>query len=369
MFSEVVCDAPRAIVRRFARALLASCFLLLTATALRAQEPVTPSVTLGAGMRSSFVTTTPETGDSSQGFALDSLRLYVSGTAAPKVKFMVNTEYDGGNHVDVMDAAAQFEFSGKFNIWAGRFLPPSDRANLYGPYYAHHWAVFTDGVQDGYPGVFQGRDNGVVYWGQFDKMKLSGGVFDGRSATGSTQMISAGRVQFDFWDPEPGYYLNGTYYGAKNLLAVGLAGQIQAGDPHAANDDTKTAANIDFLLEQKVKGDGAYSIEAEWANYSRLGGYNANYGSDRGGYVLGSFLFPGHAGPGQFEVLGKFAQANFSNGLNAVDRDYNQKTSELNFNYLVRQFNARVMMFYKDTRFNAVQTDFWQFGVGLQLQM
>ena len=48
-----------------------------------------------------------------------------------------------------------------FNVWSGRFLPPSDRANLYGPYYAHHWAVYTDGIQDGYPFIFQGRDNGA----------------------------------------------------------------------------------------------------------------------------------------------------------------------------------------------------------------
>src|SRR5690349_24201303 len=47
-------------------------------------------------------------------------------------------------------AVAQFSFSDKFNIWAGRFLPPSDRANLYGPYYSNHWGVYTDGIQDGY---------------------------------------------------------------------------------------------------------------------------------------------------------------------------------------------------------------------------
>src|SRR6478736_2572956 len=111
-------------------------------------------------------------GDATDAFLLDSLRLYVSGSVTKQIKFMVNTEYDGGNHIDVMDAAAQFEFSPKFNIWAGRFLPPSDRANLYGPYYAHHWAVFTDSVQDGYPTVATGRNNGVVYWGDFGKVKL-----------------------------------------------------------------------------------------------------------------------------------------------------------------------------------------------------
>ena len=53
-------------------------------------------------------------------------RIYVSGTAAPKTKFMFNTDYYGAdNKIGVMDAVAQFEFSEKFNIWAGRFLPPS----------------------------------------------------------------------------------------------------------------------------------------------------------------------------------------------------------------------------------------------------
>ena len=39
-----------------------------------------------------------------------------------------------------------------------------------------------------------------------------------------TTVLGAGRVQVDFWDPEGGYYLNGTYYGDKNLLAIGAAG-------------------------------------------------------------------------------------------------------------------------------------------------
>jgi hypothetical protein len=361
MLSEVVCDDPRAIARRFAPALSASCLLLLTATSLQAQAPTTPTVSVGAGVRTSFVHTTPEAGDSTDAFALDSVRLYVNGTAAPKVKFMFNTEYDGGNHIDVMDAAAQFEISPQFNIWAGRFLAPSDRANLYGPYYSHAWAVYTDGVQDGYPGIFQGRYNGAMYWGQFGKAKLSGGVFDGMTATGTKTPIEAGRVQVDFWDAEDGYYLNGTYYGGKNLLAIGVAGQVQGSDNHASS--------VDFLLERKVHGGGSFSIESEFAKYDKLGGYNSRYATDTGGYVLASYLFPTVVGMGKFEVLGKFAKANFTNGLNVIDRDYDQKTSELNLNYLIKEFNARVMIFYKDTRFNAVQSNFKQFGVGLQLQM
>jgi len=300
--------------------------------------------------------------DSTDTFALDSVRLYLSGTAAKKTKFMFNTEYDpADNKVGVLDAAAQFELSDKVNIWVGRMLPPSDRANLYGPYYAHHWAVYTDGVQDGYPFIFQGRDNGLLYWGQFGILKASGGIFDGASVNHTSTLISAGRVQLDFWDPEAGYYLNGTYYGDKNLLAVGAAGQVQ-GD--------NNAWNVDFLLEKKLGDDGGtVSIESEYAQYNELGGYNSRYAGSDGGYILGAYLFPKAVGMGRFQVLGKFAQANFEKGLTTIDTNYDQKTTELNINYIIKQFNARVMFFYLDTRFNAIQTNFKKIGVGVQLQM
>ncbi len=314
----------------------------------------------------------PEGGDNTESFRLNSLRFYVNGTVTDKIKFMVNTDIqyggslgapnpDQGNDIQILDAVAQIEVSDTFNVWVGRFLPPSDRANLYGPYYSHHWAVYTDGVQDGYPFVFQGRDNGVVYWGQFDKIKVSGGVFDGASATGDDTLLSAGRVQVDFWDPEPGYYLNGTYYGEKNILAIGVAGQVQGED--------KTAYSADILMERKVPGGGAVSIESEWARYDRLGGYNAQYGTNDGGYLLGAYLFPKMVGPGRIEILGKYAHARFRNGATTLDADYDQKTTEVDFNYIISQFNARMMIFLKSTDYDAVRTDDLQFGVGLQIQM
>ncbi len=356
---------------------LALTLLLAAPAAVRAQDnSALPAIHVGGGLQSSYVHTTPDGGDDTDQFLLNSVRLYVSGSATKNIKFMFNTEYDGsgsgGNHVTVLDAAAQLEYSDKFNVWVGRFLPPSDRANLYGPYYSHHWNVYTDGVQDGYPFVATGRDNGAMYWGQFGKVKLSGGAFDGQSATGDATVLTAGRVQVDFWDPEPGYYLNGTFYGDKNILAVGAAGQYQGKVQTAAGVDTdqhKTAWNVDFLLERKVGHGGAYSVEAEYARYKNLGGYDPRYGTDDGGYVLASYLFPSKVGVGQFEVLGKYAEARFRDAVAPIDVNYNQKTSELNLNYVIKQFNARVMIFYKDTRFDAVKTNTKQVGVGLQVQI
>jgi len=342
-------------------------FLFLTiGSAPRAEAQGTtalPPISIGGGVRTNFTHTSPDDLDDTDTFGLDDVRLYVNGAVTPKVKFMFNTAYTGAdNDVNVLDAVARFELSDKVNFWAGRFLPPSDRANLYGPFYANHWNVYTDGVQDGYPFIYQGRDNGFAYWGQFGIAKLSGGIFDGSSAThgGSTTVLTAGRAQFDFWDPEGGYYLNGTYYGAKNLLAVAIAGQVQGED--------RSAWNADFLLEKKVGNGGAFTIEAEWADYSGLGGYSGDYAEDKGGYFLGAYLFPMMENGHKFQILGKFAVANFSEGVTIINPDYEQKTTELNFNYLFKEFDGRVMVFYKDTRYDGVLTNVKQFGVGLQIQ-
>src|SRR5438876_4951414 len=267
-------------------------FLLLAAP-LRAQTTLGP-VTVGAGLQTSFAHTAPKTGTSVDQFLLNSARIYVNGPVTNNIKFIFNTEYDGSNNkIGVLDAVGRIDPSPQFNIWAGRFLPPSDRANLYGPYYAHQWGVYTDGVQDGYPFIFQGRDNGVVYWGDFaKKVKVSVGAFDGGSATGNRKILGAARVQIDFWDKEDGYYLNGTYYGDKNLLAIGGASQIQSGH---------TASTVDFLMERKLPNAGVVTIEAEYSNYNRLGGYEAAYAKSQGGHGLGSYLFPKTVGVGEFE--------------------------------------------------------------------
>lgn len=310
-------------------------------------------------MRTSYVATVPDSGPTNSQFALNDIRLYVSGPVYKDIKFMFNTDYNSfTNSVNVLDAVAQIEVAPTFNVWVGRFLPPSDRANLYGPFYAHEWNVYTDGVQDGYPFVFQGRDNGVAYWGTFaKKVKVSVGAFDGKSATGVQQTIGAARVQIDFWDPEDGYYLNGTYYGDKNLLAIAGATQVQ---------DGKTATTMDFLLERKLKKGAAFSIESEFSDYNRLGGYNAAYSKSQGGYGLASYLFGKKVGIGQFEVLGKYAKADFTHGTLP---NYSQKTLEFNFNYVIKQFKARVMSFCQNERFDRLHSDFWQAGVGLQVQM
>jgi hypothetical protein len=365
MLTRVVRRLGFRVLQRWVPACLTG-FLMLSASPLWAQT-FEPTLTVGAGIQASYQHTEPDSGTSLDQFQLNHLRLYFSGDITNYLSAMVNTEYNSStNNLGVLDAVGEFHTSPMFNVWFGRFLPPSDRANLYGPFYANEFQVYTDGVQDGYPFISQGRDNGAVYWGDFKagtvKMKLSAGAFDGGSADGIPSIIWAARAQFDFWDPESGYYLNGTYYGDKNLLAIGGATEVQA---------YKTATTVDFLMERKIMNGGAFTIESEYSRYNRLGGYNGNYGKSEGGYGLVSVLFPKVIGVGKIEALGKFASAEFTDGIGTplTNPSYRQKTTEVDLGYIMKQFDARVFAFGKVTTFNHVVTNFWDAGVGLQFQL
>lgn len=333
-----------------------------------------PPITVGAGLRTDFEYTDLSGGKETDQFNLDSIRLYVNGSVTDHISFMFNTEYDGSppagdNSVHVLDAVAQFHWSDELNIWAGRFLPPSDRANLYGPYYANQWAVYRDGVQDGYPSVGTGRDNGVAYWGQFAMLKVSAGAFSVPSTVGTSNVVSAARLQLDLWDKEDGYYLNGTYYGQKDLLAFGVAGQAE---------DSNKAYSGDFLLEKKVPDGGVVTVESEYAKYEGFGGYAGT--ESHGYYVLASYLFAPRVGVGHIELLAKYANADYDfqtgtlapsgKAVGAVDTD-TQETRDIELSYIIHDFKARLTLYYLDITYASELAGINNevAGLGLQLQM
>jgi hypothetical protein len=319
-----------------------------------------PPISVGAGIRTSFSSVDIDGADENvDDFNLSSARIYISGKATENISVMFNTEYnpdsDGDRSVEVIDAAVQFSFSDQFNIWAGRFLPPSDRANLYGPYYASNWGVFRDGVQDGYLFETTGRDDGVMYWGQFGIAKVSFGVFDVPLTRGDSDVLYAGRVQLDFWDAENGYYLNGSYYGDKDLLAVGVAGQKVG---------SSTGVTGDFLLEKKLGNAGVVTVEAQIADYEAPQGYVGGVPADSDGYyVLGAYLFPQVIGIGKFQVLGKYGESTYK----FLTGDGDLETLELNLNYIIKGQNARLQLFYIDQDLEG--SGGTEIGLGLQVQI
>jgi hypothetical protein len=349
---------------RLALALIGATALAAPLSQALADDSAQPPITIGAGIRTDFEYTDPTGGKKTDDFNLDSIRLYINGHVMDHVSFMFNTEYEGSppngnNAVQVLDAVAQLSWGDEINIWAGRFLPPSDRANLYGPYYANQWAVYRDGVQDGFPSTAVGRDNGVMYWGQFGIVKVAVGAFDVPSTVGTSNVVSSARVMVDLWDKEAGYYLNGTYYGDKDLLAIGVDGQ---------SSDGNKAYSADFLLEKKLPNFGVVDVESEYAKYDHFGGYAGD--TSNGYYVLGSYMFPQVVGVGRFQPLVKYAHANytFDTGPSPTDT---QKTVDVELNYIMKQFNARVSLYYLDVKYDhdVAGIDHKVVGLGLQLQM
>ena len=166
-----------------------------------------------------------------------------------------------------------FEMSPKFNVWMGRFLPPSDRANLYGPVLRpplerlHRRSSERPPVH--LPGPRQRR--GVL--GRFQQSEGVGGrvrrPVGHRQARGHRRRRACRSIS---GTRRTGYYLNGTYYGGKNLLGVGAAIQAQDGN---------TATTVDFLLEKKLPDGGVLTVESEYANYDQLGGYDGRYRLER----------------------------------------------------------------------------------------
>lgn len=333
---------------------------------------------IGAGIRGSFTSTQNGSANGknySDEFNVPSTRLYLNGQVYKGVKFEINTERDtsgGTDRVRILDAVGKFEIHDLFNIWAGRFLPPSDRSNLSGPYYLN---AFDFPLVQNYPAAFAGRDDGAAVWGQVDggRFKYQLGTFNGRRGTAATTSnqsnspLLTGRLTYNFLDPEPGYYNSSTYYGKKDILAIGIVGMSQKdGAGTNLNRSNFTGWNVDALYEKKIEGGGAATLEGAYYKYNLS---NPTPVVDPGGlvqgksyFVLTSFLIPRVVGIGRFQPYVRYQ--NF-------DRMFTADTKQVDagLNYIIDGFNARLTVVYDNQNQGVVgMTSINEFKAGFQLQ-
>ena len=278
-------------------------------------------ISLGMGLRAHLgAQQTAASEGWEKSLAFENGRIYINGGIVKGLTFEFNTEAanetPGGSATEVvmLDAIAKFEFSEAFNIWAGRMLPPSDRANLSGPYYLNTWNGPWEGAAgpQRYTNIYAGRDDGAAIWGQFQggKFKYQAGVFQGTGNSDSPNF--AGRLTLNLLDPEPGYYNSSTYYGTKNIFAIGVVYQIQAGgaDNTVTNEVDRNFSgwNVDILYEYNLgESVGTVTLDGAVYGYSNDGGTgidtsNGLVTSDGLGYfALGGFMLPGKVGVGPFK--------------------------------------------------------------------
>jgi hypothetical protein len=326
-----------------------------TVTATDTTQPVVPAespldvkLDIGLGLRTDF-TFDPdreEPEDAPVYTVGTNLRPYISGQVHENIKFEGNLDANV-NDIVVLDAVLKFEFNDYANIWLGRFLPASDRANLSGPYYQNAW-VFPD--VHAYPSEYAGRDNGLAYWGQYQGgvVKWQLGFFGMEGGTPDPRF--AGRVTVNLFDPEPGYYNSSTYYGTKEILAFGATLQQilafgatlqhQPAPEDAADEAADTLWSLDALFE---KNFGVGTLDVEGAFY----GFG---GADQGTsfFLLGSFLFPDKVGIGQFQPMLRFERVGVSDGdqfenvVAPADDSSSRIGVDAGLHYIISGHNARL---------------------------
>ena len=357
------------------------------------------SFSIGAGLRLSYesVEDAAPNGDRSNDFVVNSTRVYMSGRVMKALGATLNFERDGsGNTPDglrVMDAYVQYEPMPEFNIWFGRMLPASDRANLDGPFYLNVWDY--PGAVSQYPSLAIGRDNGVQVWGKLMDNKLTyvAGAFKGHNnfagaSNESDSLLYTGRLAYAFWEaePAPAYYTGSTYYG-KDILTVGIAGMFQSDGVGVSGASADyTGMNVDVLMEKKLAGGSLLTLEGAYYDYDLEGiadcgsgepgaaacpggaGANDNVGGlveGKGYLATAAFLFPGKIGIGQMQPFVRYQ---------SFDRELSNSTIDVldvGFNYVIKGHNARVSAFWSKTEDDrpAPDTDVDKFVIGVQFQI
>lgn len=335
------------------------------------------SISVGFGFITTYTSTENAAAngkDRSSDFALNSARLYLSGSMNKYIKGMLNTERSGGGqgNWEVIDANVQLQITPEIAIWAGRFLSPSDRANMAGPYYSSgggggYWANISS--RYGWNGGVIGRDEGVAFVGSFleDKLAVSFGAFEGdnifrfsgvgaqsESSTAATalnaddNLMYAGRVQMAFWGAEPGYYGTGNYFGAKDILTVGIAGRKKSdGAISTTAKGDYSSYSVDFLMEKTGVGPGTLSLEAAYYDYDTDKVFLAEEGDAY--YAGAGYLFNKQVGWGKFMPFVRYQEFDADNKIKT-------ERTDVGVNYVMAPYNAVISAEYQKTKVTAAKS-------------
>jgi hypothetical protein len=287
--------------------------------------------------------------------------------------------------VGVMDLIAQYKAAKEFNIWAGRLLVPSDRSNFSGPFFSLPW---------NYPGFYvhgaaplgpkdgpTGRDQGVTVWGNAldDKLKYYAGAYGIDVEGPGTEPYYSARVSYTLQGSEPGYFGSSTYYGAKNVLTIGVGGQYQksgaeivkseaaAGCPGGPACKDNFTFMADILAEENVTGVGTFTFEGQF--YKFTDGYvfgalgpaaTPLFAPEEAFYLLAAYLMPP---PINLQPLVRLQQT--------VDPGWT--VFDFALAYVIKNYSARVVATYehidRGTSLTAIVTNPVENSVQLGIQL
>lgn len=370
-------------------------------------------LSVGTGLRTSFFAVEDTAGRTaaetaagrnndkwSTDFNLENIRLYINAQLHEYIKLEFNTEctdcFGGKGDLIILDVIGKFEFSDYANIWVGRQLVPSDRAELDGPFYQNTFEFNKTPFYPSDHGNFNagrfGRDDGVNIWGTLTADKRLAyvvGAFDGLDdgANADDNFLYAARISYNFLEVEknPGYYTSSTYYGkGGDIFTVAVAAQYQEdGAGIAADPADFFGTSVDVLFEKVLSDNSVITLEGEY-KYFDLNGImrptlaasatNGCFCLFEGNAYTGTalYLFPQKIGIGQFQPYVRYT-------LNEPDNSADRDEYEAGVNYVIDGHNARISLMYQygdletKGRFNFSPTAAGDYvsaiKLGLQLQI
>ena len=332
-------------------------------------------IKLGAGLRASANTLgNPEFRRPAyrEHFTLENARIYLDGQGGDHFGVELNvdianaqyldlptTPREDGGTVRLLDGIGKFRFSDQdsLNVWIGRMTVQNSRANVSGAFATN---AYLTPFNYSYPTIFQGRDDGITAWGLADDkhLKWYAGFFQGLDQfadplpADDVEPEFNARVVYNFWDAEPGYYNKSTYYGEKDILAIGAAVHTQLSPTKPPLNAPFTGYTLEFMFENTLANDGVATVVGEYFNYDitdgpvtetlatfpRLGIQGEAW------YLTTSYLFPHKVSlgnvDGQIQTLFRYQQ--YDREFEPLARSVFSNGYDLELNYIISGHDAQL---------------------------
>ncbi len=332
---------------------------------MSAMKGLQDRVSVGMGLRTQYSTTEDAAGTKGDGvsggrswdndFDVTNMRLYFGAKITDNITMTFNTEIHNStvdDEIRLLDAFAEYTWNEYAHVRFGRHLPASDRYNLDGPYYQNSYDF--PGIVQRYPNKAIGRVEGFSYWGQYagGKFKWQATVSEGTEVAGGANddpdhLQYSGRLTYNFWEPEPGFYNSSTYYGKKDVLAIGLVGFHQSDAVGTAADPSDfTGWNIDVLMEKNF-GWGTIDIEAAYFDYNNHKAAATGALADGQAWTAGfSYLYPEKIGWGAPQFVSRWQT--FDPTDNLTTNQWTESKLELGLHYIIQDHNAKIALVWSN---------------------
>ena len=339
--------------------------------------PAIPSIDFGGRLRASvLLRDTKNPGGLGDASATVYADLYASGQITRMWSWLiaVTTDNYGGTagapstvSLNLLDAMATFAPFPELQLTVGRMLVMADRYTPSGPWGLDEWfypGFFVDVAAPALPKSGPvGRDVGLTLWG----VPLGGHV---KYYLGAYQLqdpnlspLVSGRVQVSLLSREPGWFHRTTYYGDRDLVSVGVGGQVQSHGsvmvvpPPAAGTpptpplvDDFREVNADLIVEKRLGASGALSLEAAYYNFH--GTYQPWKWLALGAVAYNS---PVIEGIGKLRPSFRFQQAQARQTLASGESLDPSRTYDAQLTYVIMHWFAHVSVTYRhyDTAYSS----------------